>query len=137
MHLLAAAVRRGVDVRLLLPGAQSDVPLLRHAAHGAYHRLLSAGVRIYEYDRATLHAKSLVVDSHVGLVGSSNLDFRSFWLNAECNVLVFDDQFARDLDASFLEDLRGSTEITTEHWRRRTVMHRVLDRAARGLRWAL
>lgn len=137
LHLLAAAVRRGVDVRLLLPGAQSDVPLLRHAAHGAYHRLLSAGVRIYEYDRATLHAKSLVVDSHVGLVGSSNLDFRSFWLNAECNVLVFDDQFARDLDASFLEDLRGSTEITTEHWRRRTVMHRVLDRAARGLRWAL
>ncbi|WP_337170352.1 phospholipase D-like domain-containing protein [Gemmatimonas aurantiaca] len=137
LELLGAAARRGVDVRLLLPGVRTDVPLVRHAAHGAYHKLLSTGVRIFEYDRAMLHAKTLVVDSHVGLVGSSNLDFRSFWLNAECNVLIFDDTFARELDASFLDDLEGSTEITPELWRRRTLTHRLLDRIARGLRWAL
>jgi cardiolipin synthase len=137
LHLLAAAAERGVDVRLLLPGERTDVPIIRHAAHGAYHMLLSRGVRIFEYDRAMLHAKTLVVDSHVGLVGSSNLDFRSFWLNAECNVLIFDDAFGAALDQSFLGDLSGSTEITLETWRRRGMVHRLLDRTARGLRWAL
>jgi cardiolipin synthase len=88
---LEAAAARGVDVRLLLPG-RSDVPVLRHAAHGAYARLLRAGVRIWEYDATVvLHAKTLVVDGYASIVGSSNLDFRSFWLNAECNLLLFDD----------------------------------------------
>jgi len=137
LHLLAAAAARGVDVRLLLPSERTDVPLIRHAAHGAYHMLLSRGVRIFEYERATLHAKTLVVDSHAGLVGSSNLDFRSFWLNAECNVLIFDDAFGSTLDQSFLEDQSGSTEITLAMWKRRGVLHRVLDRGARALRWAL
>ncbi|HEY0930964.1 MAG TPA: hypothetical protein VGE27_13660, partial [Gemmatimonas sp.] len=72
-----------------------------------------------------------------GLVGSSNLDFRSFWLNAECNVLIFDDAFGKALDQSFEEDLSGSTEITLAAWKQRGLVHRLLDRTARGLRWAL
>ncbi len=137
LRLLAGAAERGVDVRLLLSGERTDVPIIRHAAHGSYSTLLSHGVRIFEYQKAILHAKSLVVDSHAGVVGSSNLDFRSFWLNAECNVLIFDDSFGQALDECFRDDLRASVEIMPGQWRERTMAHRALDRAARGLRWAL
>jgi cardiolipin synthase len=135
--MLAGAARRGIDVRLLLPGPRTDVPLVRHAAHGAYARLLRSGVRVFEYQRATLHAKTVVVDGHASIVGSSNLDFRSFWLNAECNLLVFDDACGAGLERAFLTDCAGSEEITRAAWRKRTLMHRLLDRGARALRFAL
>lgn len=137
LAMLLSAARRGVDVRVLLPSARTDVPIARHAAHGMYHQMLSAGVRLFEYERATLHAKTLVIDSHACLIGSSNLDFRSFWLNAECNVLLFDDACGASLDTSFLDDVSGSVEITANMWAQRTVSHRLLDTAARALRWAL
>ena len=137
LTLLLAAVQHGVDVRLLLPSERTDVPLVRHAAHGAYQRLLQGGVRLFEYQRATLHAKTAVVDGYVSLIGSSNLDFRSFWFNAECNVLVFDDACAATLERSFQEDLANSREILMDEWKQRTWSHRLLDRTARALRWAL
>ena len=137
LTFLLTAARRGVDVRLLLPSERTDVPLIRHAAHGAYRTLLESGVRVFEYERATLHAKTMVVDGHASLIGSSNLDFRSFWLNAECNVLVFDDACAAALEGSFRADLENSREITMDEWRERTWSHRLLDTTARALRWAL
>ena len=137
LTLLLAAAQHGVDVRLLLPSERTDVPLVRHAAHGAYRRLLNGGVRLFEYQRATLHAKTVVIDGYVSLIGSSNLDFRSFWLNAECNVLVFDDGCAAALESSFQEDLANSREITKDEWGQRTWTHRLLDTTARSLRWAL
>lgn len=137
LSLLRAAARRGVDVRLLLPSERTDVPLVRHAAHGAYTSLMAAGVRIFEYERATLHSKTAVVDGHAGVVGSSNLDFRSFWLNAECNVLLFDDDLAGRLEAAFLEDCAGSIEISPALWARRSPAHQFGDWCARQLRWAL
>ncbi len=137
LSFLTTAARRGVDVRLLLPSERTDMPLIRHAAHGSYRQLLESGVRIFEYERATLHAKTMVIDGHASLIGSSNLDFRSFWWNAECNVLVFDDACGAALESSFQEDLANSREITMDEWRQRTWPHRVLDCAARALRWAL
>lgn len=137
LTLLLAAAQQGVDVRLLLPGERADVPLIRHAAHGVYQKLLKGGVRVFEYQRATLHAKTVVIDRYASLIGSSNLDFRSFWLNAECNVLVFDDECGAGMEASFETDLKDSHEVTLEEWRQRTWSHRVFDRLARALRWAL
>jgi cardiolipin synthase len=83
-----------VDVRLLLPGV-IDVPVVRHAGHGHFADLLASGVRIFEYQRAVLHAKTLVADDYVTLVWSSNLDFRCFHFNAECNVVILDDEIGR------------------------------------------
>jgi cardiolipin synthase A/B len=137
LALLMYAAQRGVDVRLLLPSARTDVPLVRHAAHGAYRTLLAHGVKVHEYQRATLHAKTLVVDGYAGLVGSSNLDFRSFWHNAECNVLLFDRACGAVLEQGFHADLADSEEITPAAWAARSPGHRLLDRFARGLRWAL
>ncbi|HEX7251517.1 MAG TPA: phospholipase D-like domain-containing protein, partial [Thermoanaerobaculia bacterium] len=129
---LAAAVRRGVDVRLLLPGA-SDVPTVQHAAHGYYRGLLEGGVRIFEYGAAILHAKSLVADDRVCVVGSTNLDYRSFHLNAECNLVIIDSKTADRLGRAFEEDLSRSREIRLEEWRRRGLGHQLLDQGARCL----
>lgn len=136
LRMLGAAAARGVDVRLLLPSARADVPIVRHAGHGAYAPLLARGVRIFEYAAATLHAKSLVVDDYASLVGSSNLDFRSLWFNAECNVLLLDSTWGTTLAAQFLRDLEASREITWAMWRARPLAHRILDRVARAMRWA-
>lgn len=137
LSLLRAAARRGVDVRLLVPSERTDVALVRHAAHGVYHVLLNAGVRVFEYQRATLHSKTVVVDGFVGVVGSTNLDFRSFWLNAECNVMLLDEQMAQALEHSFTEDCANSVEIAAATWHARTLWHRLGDWFARQLRWAL
>jgi cardiolipin synthase len=126
IRLLTRAARRGVDVRLLLQGP-SDIPLVRHAGHGNYSELLANGVRIFEYQTAVLHAKTIVVDDYVSVVGSSNLDFRSFYFNAECNVLIFDDAAGQGMVNAFMEDLEQAEEITLESWNRRPLMHRCLD----------
>jgi cardiolipin synthase len=132
VRLLVAAAARGVDVRLLLP-RRTDVPLVRHAGHGWYRRLLAGGVRIFEYGAAILHAKTLVADGALSIVGSTNLDARSFRFNAECNVLVFDDGLAAGLEAAFERDLAESGAIDPAAWRRRNPFHRAADRVARWL----
>jgi cardiolipin synthase len=132
IEVLGAAAARGVDVRLLLPGA-SDVPVIRHAGHGYFDALLSKGVRIFEYGAAVLHAKTLVADGFVSVVGSTNLDFRSFRFNAECNIVVLDEATGASMAAAFEEDLAHSEEIRPELWRRRGLAHRWGDALARRL----
>jgi cardiolipin synthase len=123
---LAAAAERGVDVRLLLPGI-SDVPIVRHASHAVYDELLAAGVRVFEYLPSVLHAKTFVVDDHLAIVGSSNLDFRSFRYNAECNLIILDDAFGRELAEAFERDLLDSIEVQNAEWLDRSLPHRMLD----------
>jgi len=129
---LGEAARRGVDVRFLLPG-KSDVPLVRHAGHGYYAALLERGVRIFEYQPAVLHAKTLVADDFVSLAGSSNLDFRSFHFNAECNIVMLDEETGRAFSEKFEEDLEESVELTAAGWARRPFLHRAGDALARRL----
>jgi len=132
VRLLGEAVRRGVDVRLLLPG-KSDVPLVRHAGHGHYGALLKLGVRVFEYEAAVLHAKTAVADDFVSVVGSTNLDFRSFHFNAECNLVIFNDATGGVFADAFREDLTRSTEITPDQWESRSALHRIGDTLARSL----
>jgi cardiolipin synthase len=116
LAILGSAANRGVDVRLLVPG-RTDVRLVRHAGHGFFSGLLSRGVRIFEYQPAILHAKTLVADGLVSVIGSSNLDFRSFELNTECNFVIVDAPTGKRMEAAFLEDLTRSEEIRHEAWR--------------------
>lgn len=131
-RLLGDAAARGVDVRLLLP-ARSDVPIVRHAGHGFFAGLLRAGVAIFEYDASILHAKSVLVDDYVSVVGSTNMDYRSFHWNAECNVVVLSDRVAASMRAAFENDLVGSYRITKAAWRARPLRHKTGDRLARLL----
>jgi cardiolipin synthase len=116
---LMRAARRGVRVRLLLPGPNNDAPAVRQAARRYYSRLLKAGVEIYEYQPARLHAKVMVVDRLWASVGSANLDRRSLAWNYESNLNLFDGGIATDLSALFEHDLERSRRQTLADWRER------------------
>jgi len=111
---LADAARRGLDVRLLVPNEHQDSRLVRYASRTWYHELLRAGVRLYEYQPTMMHVKAVSVDRDWAVVGSANFDSRSFEINFEIVVAVFDSVFVEELDASFEEDLRQAREITLE-----------------------
>jgi cardiolipin synthase len=132
VEALGRAAERGVDVRILLPG-KSDVAIVRHAGHGHYAGLLRRGVRVFEYQPAVLHAKTAVADDFLSLTGSSNLDFRSFHFNAECNVVALDEAIGRVFAEAFEKDLERSVEITRDAWSRRPLLHKVGDAIARSL----
>ena len=126
INALIQARQRGVRVVLLLPGA-TDHNLVRQASRSQLGRLLQAGIKIYEYRAALLHAKTMVIDSIWATVGSTNLDRRSFELNEELNLVVYNGDIARRLEGVFEDDLKGSREITYEAWSNRGVMSRFLE----------
>ena len=132
LTILGNAARRGVDVRLLLPG-RTDIAIVRHAGHAMYSGLLRRGVRVFEYDAAILHAKTLVADGYLAIVGSSNLDFRSLEFNAECNFVILDEATGRCMEATFENDLGHAREIRLGPWKKRGRIHRTLDHLARTL----
>ncbi|MGH7279572.1 MAG: phospholipase D-like domain-containing protein, partial [Candidatus Rokuibacteriota bacterium] len=112
---LVGAARRGVEVRLILPGQPTN-PLVHAAGHRDVGRLLAAGIELYGYTAGRLHAKTMVVDRRWATVGSTNLDPRSFALNDELNLVAYDDVVARRLEAIFAEDLARSRPITRAEW---------------------
>ncbi|NLH72067.1 MAG: hypothetical protein GX456_03320 [Verrucomicrobia bacterium] len=126
---LVRAVRRGVQVQLVLP-ARSDVKLAQMASRSFYTRLMRAGVEIYEYQPQILHSKLVVTDSAV-YVGSSNLDSRSLHINYELMVRLVLPETIREADAAFEDHLAHSIRVQFEAWRSsRTLWHRVRDRLA-------
>jgi cardiolipin synthase len=126
IETLVQAARRGVRVVLLLPGA-IDHHLVRQASRSQLGRLLKDGVEIHEYRPALLHAKTMVIDSMWATVGSTNLDRRSFELNEELNLVVYNAEVARRLEQVFVKDLQESRRITYEQWRNRGFLARVLE----------
>ena len=132
-QLREAAMSRaqeGVDVRILIPGKHTDAKPIRQASHSYYDDLLSAGVRIFEYQPTMFHMKSLVVDGRWSVVGSANMDIRSKELNQENVLGIMDEGFARQVEETFLADLKGAREIRLADWRRRGVGARLKERAA-------
>jgi len=133
---LVQARQRGVRVVLLLPGA-IDHNLVRQASRSQLGRLLQAGVQVYEYRAALLHSKTMVIDSMWATVGSTNLDRRSFELNEELNLVVYNGEIARRLERVFVDDLERSRQITYEQWKNRGIVSRVLEMLALPIRGQL
>ena len=117
-RLLLNAVQRGVDVRLLVP-RKNDVRLVQWASHAAYGKLLENGVRIYEYLPRVLHAKTIVVDGNHATIGTSNVDYRSFFLNYELNLFTRDPLLCLQLQTTFTADLEHAEQVHCEQWQRR------------------
>jgi cardiolipin synthase len=130
VRALEGAVRRGVEVRVIVPGRWSDVPIVRQASRWHYDKLLRRGVRVFEYQPTMMHAKTMVVDGLWTTIGSSNFDERSFRLNDEVNVGIYDAQVAAEMEAMFEEDLARSVEIRLGLWRRRSWLARLKESAA-------
>ena len=130
---LIRAVRRGVRVVVLTPGP-IDYNIVRRLSRAGFGRLLQAGVEIHEYRPALLHAKTLTVDGVWSTVGSANMDNRSFAINAEVNLVVYDADFAERLDRVFADDLRYSEPVEYARWRARGLGGRLLELLAAPLR---
>ena len=134
MRTLIDAAQRGVRVRVLTPGDHIDAEIVRKASRGSWGPMLEAGIQIAEYQPTMFHVKGLVVDGMFSSVGSTNFDNRSFRLNDEANLNVYDRGFAATQVLAFDADKGRSTRITLETWERRPWREKALERAAGLLR---
>jgi cardiolipin synthase A/B len=125
------AVKRGVDVRVLMPSTSgSDNPMVQHAGHRNFEKLMRNGVRLFEYPHTLLHQKVMTVDGIYSAVGSTNFDDRSFETNDEVTLGILDEKTAKKLDAIFEKYLPRAEEVDLEEWSRRSVWHKLKDHAA-------
>jgi cardiolipin synthase A/B len=125
---LRDALRRGVRVRVLVPGKRIDAAVVRRASRAAWGELLEAGAEIHEYQPTMFHCKMLVVDQRLVSVGSTNFDNRSFRLNDEANLNIYDAAFAQSVTQVFEHDLRSARRITLDEWLTRPWHQKVLER---------
>jgi cardiolipin synthase len=127
MDHIVAALKRGVRVRVILPGQHNDSNLVRAASRAKWSRILENGGEIYEYQPTMYHCKVLVVDNLWVSVGSTNFDSRSFRLNDEANLNVYDADFAKRQTAQFEEDLKKSHRVTYDEWKSRPIWVKTWD----------
>ena len=128
IELLADAVARGVDVRVMMPSDDAtDSAMVQHASHHHFGTLLKRGVKIYEYNKTLLHQKVIVVDGVWSCVGSTNFDERSFQLNDEVSIGVVDPVVAGQLRSAFFDDLRSTNERKFDEWKSRSLYHKTID----------
>ncbi|WP_369049011.1 cardiolipin synthase [Tenacibaculum sp. UWU-22] len=121
------AALSGVKIKLLIPGV-SDSWTVNLASHSFFQDLLNAGVEIYKYQKGFVHAKTMVCDKKIMVVGTANLDNRSFDLNFEINAVVFDEKAAQKLAEVFYEDIQNATPLTLEIWKKRPFYIRFFER---------
>ena len=128
---MGEAIKRGVDIRVLMPSTSgSDNPMVQHAGHRNFERLMRAGVKLFEYPHTLLHQKVMTVDGIYSVVGSCNFDDRSFETNDEVTVGILDPETAKKLDAIFEKYVPRATEIDVEVWTKRSIGHKIKDLAA-------
>ena len=127
---LSDAVKRGVEVAIILPGV-SDNSMVLNATHSFYKEMLEKGIKVYQLQIAVLHAKTAVIDQVWATVGSTNIDTRSFLHNNEVNVIVFSPEFGVAMENAFTEDLRFSVEVKADEWARRPIQNKLKEWFAR------
>ena len=126
---LTVAAFSGTKIKLLVPGV-SDSHLVNFAARSYYGRLLRAGAEIYCYQKGFVHAKTMVVDQNLSMVGTANMDIRSFELNFEVNAIVYDQELAKELADAFYEDIKFATKLDYEEWKTRSNAIRLVEKIA-------
>lgn len=127
---LRIAASSGLSVKLIVPD-KSDSHIVNAAAKANYHILLQSGVEIYLYQKGFVHAKTLVVDGKLAMVGTANMDYRSFLLNFEVSAIVYDTSFAEKMRTVFFNDLKDTTKIDPEDWYKRPILIQLRERVAR------
>lgn len=130
LEALIVSALSGLKVKLLVPGV-SDSVFVNTAARSYYAELVKAGVEVYRYQKGFIHAKTLVTDGKVAIVGTANMDYRSFDLNFEVNAIVYDEQVAGELRSIFYEDLQGAEQIDPIRWEARPWYYELTEKTAR------
>lgn len=124
VHLLTEAVKRGVRVRMILPGKHNDQPWTKAAGRGCYGDLLKGGVQIFEYEPTMIHSKTMVIDDFFSIIGTSNLDARSAAINEEIDLTVYDGDFGKQMAGIFENDIKHSRPYLLKNFERRGLWER-------------
>lgn len=132
MDALIIAIQSGLDVKILIPGI-SDSKMVNAAARAHYTELLKYDVKIYQYNKGFVHAKTMVIDDNLAIVGSANMDYRSFDLNFEVNAMVYSQSIAKQLTDVFYNDIKDADLIDAEVWLNRPTYVLLWERAVRLL----
>lgn len=133
---LKIAALSGINVKLLVPG-RCDSRIVNSASRANYNELLQAGVEIYVYQKGFVHAKTIVTDSKLSIVGTSNMDHRSFQLNFEVNAMIYEEAFSKKLRDTFFNDLNHAEKLDAQLWYDRSFMQQLPEKLARLLSPAL
>lgn len=127
VQTLVEAAQRGVNIEVIVPGRQIDPKIVRQASRARWGKLLEAGIKIFEYEPTMFHCKVMIVDGAFVSVGSTNFDSRSFRLNDEANLNIYDETFAMEQTKIFAEDRAKSKMITLDEWQRRPIMEKITN----------
>jgi len=128
---LLDAVKRGVEVRVMIPATDAtDAKLVSHASHHHYGTLLKGGVRVFDYQHTLLHQKVFTIDHAWSSIGSTNFDDRSFEINDEISLVVYDKAIARELEKTFTADAKLAKERKLSEWKKRPIWHKLVDGSA-------
>jgi cardiolipin synthase len=133
---LCRAARRGVRVRLMLPG-RCDVPTVRVAAQSFYETMMNCGIEVYERQGVILHAKTMVIDQSTSVIGSTNLDYRSIEYNCEISAIIRSAEFGKQVHDLFENDVNFAERIDPKAWRRRPWQDRLIQWAVSRARYLL
>ncbi len=133
---LTNAVKRGVDVKIILPSI-SDELIVLYAGRFHYTHLLKSGIKLYEHRNSMLHAKTAVIDGVWSTVGSTNMDLWSFLRDNEVNAIILGSDFANEMEAMFQRDIADSSQIHLEKWKKRSLVERMKEWGARLLQYWL
>ena len=129
---LQIAVSNGVEVKMILPG-KSDSHVVKHASLSYIRPLLQSGIKIYFYNKGFAHAKTMTFDNQLAIIGTANMDTRSFYINFEIAALIYDEKLCGEVDESFINDLKDSEEIILSRWSKRSFYNRLKDSTCRLL----
>jgi len=130
MDALMIAATSGLSVKLLVPG-KSDSWVVNAACRANYTDLIQSGVEVYTYQKGFIHAKTLVVDGKLSMIGTANMDYRSFELNFEVNAIIYDKPFSKKLRNVFLDDLKQANRLDEKEWNNRSFSRKLSERVAR------
>jgi len=130
MDALQVAAMSGVDIKILVPD-KSDSAFVNAAARSYYADLLAAGVEIYMYQKGFVHAKTLVSDGQMAIIGTANMDHRSYDLNFEVNSMIYDITTAKQLRDVFFEDIKQAKKISPNTWKKRPYYKQLPEKLAR------
>jgi len=128
VQAMAEAVKRGVDVKIMVPSTKAtDSPIVQHASEHRYGLLLKNGVKIWEYRKTLLHQKVIIVDGVWSCIGSTNFDRRALQLNDEVSMGVLDPALATQLKTVFADDMKFAQQINFDQWQHRGLWNKALD----------
>jgi cardiolipin synthase len=136
-HRLIEAVKHGVRIQIIVPGARIDQSIVRAASRAHWGEMLQKGIEIYEYQPTMIHCKMLIVDDYWVSIGSANMDNRSFRLNDEANLNVMDSAFAAEQLRLFEQDLRRCRQITYDLWNKRSPWEQIGDAFSTLFDWEI